>query len=590
MKIVALISGGKDSCFNMMHCVANGHQITALANLKPLTDSRKDELDSFLYQTVGHNAISYYAECMGLPLYRREIFGQSLIQDADYKLTIGDETEDLFELLKEVKESNPDVQGVSVGAILSNYQRVRVENVCSRLGLTPIAYLWRRNQKELLSEMIDAGINAILIKVAAIGECLKTTHLGKSIKELYPYLCSLNEKYDVHICGEGGEYETFILDCPLFIKRLHVENSEIIMHSDNAFAEVAYLQLKKLVVMDKPVNIAMTNLIKVPAWSDGFEDILSKAEIFKGENVLKNVVPKIDIDYIPEMNNDYIELYTAHANPPYFAISGTTAYNHKSSQSPLNTIEEETRVCMKNLEEKLAKLGLNWADVINMNVFIKDMKEFGRMNMIYKSFFDINPPTRACVECNLSSPANVQIDLVAIKFSDYSNIKPINNHAYIAGQIGLIPASLKFPNPLSLQSQTILSLKNLERITSVLELDVWKFSVGCICFVDEDTSFEVVQKAWKHICEWRKGENCCKIPPSLYIAVPSLPREAKVEWQVLLHDGKINRKNYNDDLEEGVKSTINSKFPSDMKPAMTFIPVIAISEECAVGICVQCGF
>ncbi|CAG8713169.1 22127_t:CDS:2, partial [Racocetra persica] len=103
MKVVALISGGKDSCFNMMHCVANGHQITALANLKPHTDSRKDELDSFLYQTVGHDAISYYAECMGLPLYRREIFGCSLIQEADYKLTTGDETEDLFELSKEVK-------------------------------------------------------------------------------------------------------------------------------------------------------------------------------------------------------------------------------------------------------------------------------------------------------------------------------------------------------------------------------------------------------------------------------------------------------------------------------------------------------
>jgi len=41
MKVVALISGGKDSCFNMMHCVANGHQIVALANLKPQSKSRK---------------------------------------------------------------------------------------------------------------------------------------------------------------------------------------------------------------------------------------------------------------------------------------------------------------------------------------------------------------------------------------------------------------------------------------------------------------------------------------------------------------------------------------------------------------------
>ncbi|CAG8707052.1 5245_t:CDS:10, partial [Cetraspora pellucida] len=323
--VVALISGGKDSCYNMMHCVANGHQITALANLKPHIDSQKDELDSFLYQTVGHDAISYYAECMGLPLYRREILGRSLIQEADYKLTTGDETEDLFELLKEVKEANTDIQGVSVG--------------------------------------------------------LKPTHLGKSIEDLYPYLCSLNEKYDVHVCGEGGEYETFTLDCPLFTKRLHVEESEIIMHSDNAFAEVAYLRLNKLVVMDKLANTT-TNLIKVPAWSDGFEDVLSRIEVFKGENVL-NAVPKIDTDYIPETNNDYMDLYTLHVNSPYFAISGTTAYGHKSSQttqSRLDTIEEETRVCMKNLEERLVKLGLNWTDVINMNVFIKDMNEFGRMN------------------------------------------------------------------------------------------------------------------------------------------------------------------------------------------------------------------
>ncbi|CAG8713159.1 22126_t:CDS:10, partial [Racocetra persica] len=442
-------------------------------------------------------------------------------------------------------EANPDIQGVSVGAILSNYQRVRVENVCIRLGLTPIAYLWRRNQKELLSEMINTG----------------------------------NEKYDVHLCGEGGEYETFTLDCPLFIKKLHVEESEIIMHSDNAFAEVAYIRLKKLVVMDKLASTTtMTNLIKVPAWSDGFEDILSKIEVFKGENVL-NAASRIDNDYVPEMNNDYMDLYTVHSNSPYFAISGTTAYDHKSSQTSqfqLDTIEEETHVCMKNLEERLVKLGLNWTDVINMNVFIKDMNEFGRMNVIYKSFFDINPPTRTCVGCNLPSPAKIQIDLIAIKFRDYSNIKPvntmhvqsmsywapanigpysqakiINNHAFIAGQIGLIPASLRFPTPLSLHSQTILSLKNLERITSVLELDVWKFSVGCICFVDEDTSFEVVQQAWKCVCEWRKGDNCYKVPPSLYITVPSLPREAKVEWQVLLHDGRINHKNYNDDLEEG---------------------------------------
>jgi diphthine-ammonia ligase len=69
--------------------------------------------------------------------------------------------------------------------------------------------------------MIDAGVEAVLIKVAALGLDPKR-HLGKSIAELFPTLCQLNETFGIHICGEGGEYETFTLDCPLFKKRIRM--------------------------------------------------------------------------------------------------------------------------------------------------------------------------------------------------------------------------------------------------------------------------------------------------------------------------------------------------------------------------------
>jgi diphthine-ammonia ligase len=85
-----------------------------------------------------------------------------------------------------LQSQHPDARGVAVGAILSNYQRVRVEHVCQRLSLTPLAYLWQRNQAELLSEMIASGVEAILIKVAGIG--LNTEHLGKSLSEMQPTL------------------------------------------------------------------------------------------------------------------------------------------------------------------------------------------------------------------------------------------------------------------------------------------------------------------------------------------------------------------------------------------------------------------
>ena len=90
-----------------------------------------------------------------------------------------DEVEDLYQLIVKVKQAYPEVQAVASGAIFSNYQRLRVENVCARLGLVSLAYLWLRDQSELLQEMIDCRMNAQIIKVCSMG--LKPMHLGKTI-------------------------------------------------------------------------------------------------------------------------------------------------------------------------------------------------------------------------------------------------------------------------------------------------------------------------------------------------------------------------------------------------------------------------
>lgn len=264
MRVAALISGGKDSCYNMMQCIAAGHQIVALANLRPAENQvESDELDSYMYQTVGHHAIDLYAEAMSLPLYRRTIRGKSVDTGQVYTRCEGDEVEDLYELLKLVKEKE-EVEGISVGAILSDYQRVRVENVCKRLNLQPLAYLWQRNQEDLLREMISSNIQAIIIKVAALG-LDPDKHLGKTLDQMEPYLLELSKKYGVHVCGEGGEYETFTLDCPLFKKKIIVDSSEVVIHSADAFAPVAYLRFLELHLEDKvspvPDNCRTSNYI-----------------------------------------------------------------------------------------------------------------------------------------------------------------------------------------------------------------------------------------------------------------------------------------------------------------------------------------
>ena len=169
------MSGGKDSIYNLIQCVAAGHQIVCLANLRPAKDSHEE--DSNMFQTIGWDCLDVLANAMKLPLFVESIKGDGRDTGKDYCPTEGDEVEDLYRLLEKVSNET-NIRGVAVGAILSDYQRVRVESVCLRLGLTPLAYLWLRDQSELLNEMVMSGMESVLVKVACLG--LDKKHLGKT--------------------------------------------------------------------------------------------------------------------------------------------------------------------------------------------------------------------------------------------------------------------------------------------------------------------------------------------------------------------------------------------------------------------------
>ncbi|KAI1300379.1 hypothetical protein EDD11_006223 [Mortierella claussenii] len=570
MKILGLISGGKDSFYNLMQCVANGHQIIALGNLHPAPQDKKDELDSYMYQTVGHDVIHLYKECLDLPLYRQEIKGLPIEQGSDYVVTEQDETEDLFELLQRAKAAHPDLEAVSVGAILSNYQRIRVENVCARLGLVTLAYLWQRNQEELLLEMAQAGVHAILIKIAAIG--LKRKHLGQSIGEMYPYLCQMNQEYDLHICGEGGEYETITLDCPLFKRRIVVDESEVVIHSDDHFAQVAYLRFKKLHLEDKSDDDLdgdwMDNMNLDPVWDADaimmpIEDIVRSTQQLKG---ISTENEHLSATHQPAAGDDthacppvsYCSKFLAHQSDIVCAVGGTTAFESLASDDRRHlSIAEETAACLQNVQVKLERIGLSWAEVVFMQVFVSDMSDFGVVNGAYKAFFGINPPPRACVGANLPKSIRIQVNCTAIRKEATSpkprqtlhvqgmsywapaNIGPYSQateqayHALIAGQIGMIPSTLDLPYPTSLAKETAWSLRNLTQIAALRQSDVINRTALCIAFVNHPDAFEPVAAAWKHIAN--KNEPA----PLLRICMPSLPKGAQVEWQVILHHGKV---------------------------------------------------
>jgi ABC transporter with metal-binding/Fe-S-binding domain ATP-binding protein len=119
-----------------------------------------------------------------------------------------------------------DVDGVVTGAIASNYQRDRVNVICSELGITHLSPLWGNDPQELLEAEIKSGMEIIVTHVAARG--LDQNWLGRRMDmKAAAELKILGERYGVNVCGEGGEYESLVVDAPWFKKRLEIRKAKV---------------------------------------------------------------------------------------------------------------------------------------------------------------------------------------------------------------------------------------------------------------------------------------------------------------------------------------------------------------------------
>ena len=85
------------ACFNSMrHYVPPGYCFSL---------PYSDELDSPMFQTVGHWAVEAIAKCMDLPLFSQQLHGKCVNDSLHYKPAEKDEVEDMLTLLQTVKVS-----------------------------------------------------------------------------------------------------------------------------------------------------------------------------------------------------------------------------------------------------------------------------------------------------------------------------------------------------------------------------------------------------------------------------------------------------------------------------------------------------
>jgi diphthine-ammonia ligase len=219
MKLGALISGGKDSSFAIYRALKEGHIVTDLITIVPANE------DSYMFHSANIHLTGLISEACGIPLTSVASSGEK-----------EKELDDLKEALSSVK-----VEGVAVGAIASEYQASRVQRICEEIGIRMYAPLWHNEPESLLREMIGL-MDIRMVKVAAGG--MDGSWLGRRFDEkLIEDLLGLNRKYRVHIAGEGGEYETLVLDAPYYKKRINLIETDKVWRGDHGMMRVIRAEL-----------------------------------------------------------------------------------------------------------------------------------------------------------------------------------------------------------------------------------------------------------------------------------------------------------------------------------------------------------
>src|SRR3989344_7165791 len=215
MKLGVLFSGGKDSCLALQKAKDYGHKVICLINIV------SENKASYMFHTPNVEFSKIQAEAIGLSLVQITTKGKKEI-----------ELKDLEKAIK-LAVSKYKIEGIVTGAIASVYQAQRVQKICNTLEIECFCPLWQRNQEELLKELVEKKFQVIIVGVFAYG--FDDSWLGKNLdKKSISELIKLQEKYKINVAGEGGEFESFVLDAPFFKKRIEIVHAKKEIQSDNS--------------------------------------------------------------------------------------------------------------------------------------------------------------------------------------------------------------------------------------------------------------------------------------------------------------------------------------------------------------------
>jgi diphthine-ammonia ligase len=199
----------------------DGHEVVCLATMIPLRE------DSWMFHYPNIQLVDLFSETVGIPVVKAE--------------TLGVKEEEVDDLRRFV--ASLEVDGLVSGAIASNYQKTKIDSICKQLNIQSITPLWHRDPLEILDEMSTLKFDTIIIGVYAHG--FSDRWLGRRIDaDAIDDLVKLNRLYGVSLVGEGGEYETLVLDTSFFKKRIRIVTGEKVWKGQSGHFLVSKAELE----------------------------------------------------------------------------------------------------------------------------------------------------------------------------------------------------------------------------------------------------------------------------------------------------------------------------------------------------------